>query len=154
MLKNGHPGLAGHGARQQRLARAGRPDQEHAAWDPRPERVELLGVFQELHDLLQLGLGLVDARHVRERDDGRWGSYRRAFEPPKPSRPCPLFSMLRPEYHTNPMSRRNGSTLKSRGARKPPALVVSSAVTDTCFASSRGSSSGSFVGGMTVVKDE
>ena len=64
-----HAGLAGDGAREKRLAGARRPDQQHAARDARAERVELLGVLQELDDFLELGLGLVDAGHVVERDD-------------------------------------------------------------------------------------
>src|SRR3989304_5640044 len=61
--------LAGHGPREQRLARAGRPDEEHAAWDARPERIELLGVLEERHRLLELRLGLVHAGHVGEGHD-------------------------------------------------------------------------------------
>src|SRR3990172_3585094 len=67
--EEGHARLAGHGPREQRLARAGRPDEEHAAWDARPERIELLGVLEELHDLLELRLGLVHAGHVGEGHD-------------------------------------------------------------------------------------
>ena len=59
-----HAGLTGDGAGQQRLAGAGRPDQQHAARDARAERVELLRVLQELDDFLELRLGLVDAGHV------------------------------------------------------------------------------------------
>ena len=65
-----HAGLTGDGAGHQRLAGAGRPDEQHAARDARAERVELLRVLQELDDFLELGLGLVDAGHVVERDDG------------------------------------------------------------------------------------
>ena len=65
-----HAGLAGDGAGHQRLAGAGRADEQHAARDPRAERVELLGVLQELDDFLELGLGLVDAGDVGERHDG------------------------------------------------------------------------------------
>jgi hypothetical protein len=68
--EEGHARLAGDGAREERLARAGRADQQHAARDARAELVELLGVLQELDDLLQLGLGLVHAGHVAEGDDG------------------------------------------------------------------------------------
>ena len=64
-----HAGLAGHGPGHQRLAGARRPDEEHAARDPRAERVELLRVLQELDDFLELGLRLVDAGHVAERHD-------------------------------------------------------------------------------------
>ena len=67
--EEGHAGLARDRAREERLAGAGRPDEEHAARDARPERVELLGVLEELDDLLELHLGLIDAGHVRERHD-------------------------------------------------------------------------------------
>ena len=65
-----HAGLTGDGAGHQRLAGAGRPDEQHAARDARAERVELLRVLQELDDFLELRLGLVDAGDVGERDDG------------------------------------------------------------------------------------
>ena len=68
--EEGHAGLAGDGARHQRLAGSRRTHEQHAARDARAERVELLGVLEELHDLLELHLGLVDACHVRERDHG------------------------------------------------------------------------------------
>ena len=69
--EEGHAGLAGDGAGQQRLAGAGRAVQQHALGDPRPERLELLGVLEELLDLLQFLDRLVDARHVAEGDLGR-----------------------------------------------------------------------------------
>ena len=65
-----HARLAGDGPGHQRLAGAGRPDEQHAARDARAERVELLRVLEELDDFLELGLGLVDAGDVAERDDG------------------------------------------------------------------------------------
>ena len=65
-----HAGLTGDGAGHQRLAGAGRPDQQDAARDARAERVELLRVLEELDDFLELRLGLVHAGHVVERDDG------------------------------------------------------------------------------------
>ena len=68
--EEGHAGLAGDGAREQRLAGAWRADEQHAARDARAELVELLRVLQELDDFLELCLGLVDAGHVVERDDG------------------------------------------------------------------------------------
>ena len=64
-----HAGLAGDGPGHQRLAGAGRSDQQDAARDARAERVELLRVLEELDDFLELRLGLVDAGHVVERDD-------------------------------------------------------------------------------------
>ncbi len=60
-----HARLAGHGARQQRLARAGRTDQEHPLGNPAAEPLELLGVLEELDDLLQLALGVLQARRLR-----------------------------------------------------------------------------------------
>ena len=62
-------GLPGHGPGHQRLAGAGRPDQQDATRDARTERVELLGVLQKLDDFLELGLGLVHAGDVVERHD-------------------------------------------------------------------------------------
>ena len=64
-----HARLAGDRARHQRLAGARRADEQHAARNPRAERVELLGVLEELDDFLELGLGLVDAGDVLERHD-------------------------------------------------------------------------------------
>ncbi len=64
-----HAGLTRDCAGHERLAGAGRSDEKHASRDPRAQRVELLGVLQELDDLLELRLGLVDAGHVVERDD-------------------------------------------------------------------------------------
>ena len=63
-----HVRLAGDGARDQRLAGAGGADQQRAARDAAAEPLELLRIAQELDDLLQVGLGLVHARHVLERD--------------------------------------------------------------------------------------
>ena len=63
-----HVRLAGDGAGQQRLAGAGRADQQHALGDLAAEALELLRVLQELDDFLQLALGLVDAGDVVEGD--------------------------------------------------------------------------------------
>ena len=63
-----HVGFARDGARQQRLAGAGRADQQHAARDLAAQPLELLRVAQELDDLLEIFLGLVDAGHVLEGD--------------------------------------------------------------------------------------
>ena len=63
-----HVGLAGDGAREQRLAGAGRADQQRAARNAAAKPLELLRIAQELDDLLQVGLGLVDAGHVLEGD--------------------------------------------------------------------------------------
>src|SRR5213593_41433 len=62
-----HVGLARDGARQERLARARRADQEHALRDAPAEPLVLLRVPEEIDDLDELGLCLVDARDVGER---------------------------------------------------------------------------------------
>ncbi len=61
-----HVGLTRDGAGEQRLAGAGRADQQHALRDLAAEPLEFLRILQELDDLLQLALGLVDARDVVE----------------------------------------------------------------------------------------
>ena len=66
--KNGHARLAGHGAGEQRLAGARRAVEQDALGNARAERLELLGVLQELLDLVELLDRLVDARHVAEGD--------------------------------------------------------------------------------------
>ena len=61
------PSLAGDRAREERLARAGRPDEEDALRDAAAELLEGGRFLQESDDLLHLLLRLVDARDVRER---------------------------------------------------------------------------------------
>ena len=61
-------GLTGDRAREERLARSGRPVQQHALGDARAERLELLRVLEELLDLVELLDRLVRAGHVLERD--------------------------------------------------------------------------------------
>ena len=68
--EEGHAGLTGHGAGQQGLADAGRSHQQHAARDARAQGQELLGLFEKLHDLLELLFGLVHAGDVGEGDGG------------------------------------------------------------------------------------
>ena len=61
-----HPGFAGGRLRDERLARAGRPDEEHAFRNPPAQLRESLRRLEELDDLAQLGDGLVGAAHVLE----------------------------------------------------------------------------------------
>ena len=61
-----HLRFAGDRAREQRLARARRADEQHALRDAAAERRVLARVLQELDDLAQLLRGLVHARDVRE----------------------------------------------------------------------------------------
>ena len=63
-----HVGLAGDGARQQRLAGAGRADQQHAARNLAAQPLELLRIAQEFDDLLEIFLGFVDAGDILEGD--------------------------------------------------------------------------------------
>ena len=63
-----HVGFARDRARDQGLAGAGRPDQQHAARNPSAEPLVFSGVAQELDDLLQILFGLVDAGDVLEGD--------------------------------------------------------------------------------------
>jgi hypothetical protein len=64
--EEGHLGLARDGPRQQGLAGAGRADEQHALRDAPADARVLLGVLEELDDLLQLLLGLVHAGDVPE----------------------------------------------------------------------------------------
>ncbi len=59
-------GLARDRAREQRLPRARRADQQHTLRDPSAQARELLRVAQERDDLFELRLGFLDARDVRE----------------------------------------------------------------------------------------
>src|SRR5688572_27612185 len=63
-----HIGFTRDGTRNQRLAGAGRADQEYTAWNLAAEPLEFSRVAQELDDLLQILLGLVDAGDVLESD--------------------------------------------------------------------------------------
>ena len=60
--------LAGHGAAQQRLARARRADQEHPLGHAPAEPLELLRVLQELDDFLQFAFDAFQAGDVGEGD--------------------------------------------------------------------------------------
>ena len=63
-----HVGFARDRARQQRLAGAGRADQQHAARDLAAEALEFLRVAQELDDLFEIFLGFIDAGDILEGD--------------------------------------------------------------------------------------
>src|SRR4051794_30282333 len=66
--EEGDARLTRNGAGEQRLAGARRPVEQDALRDPRPERLELLGVLEELLDLVELLDRLVHAGDVAERD--------------------------------------------------------------------------------------
>ncbi len=63
-----HVRLACDSASEQRLAGAGRPDQQQAARNTTAEALEFTRVAQEFDDLLQIELCLVDAGHILKRD--------------------------------------------------------------------------------------
>ena len=65
-----HLGLAGHGLRQQRLARARRAHKQCAFGNLGPELGVLSRLLQEVHDFVQFLLGAVHTRHVLERHVG------------------------------------------------------------------------------------
>src|SRR5712691_6582108 len=66
--EEGHTGLPGHGLGEQRLARAGRSDHQHALGNAGAEGGEFLRELEELDDLGQLLLGLLHARDIVEGD--------------------------------------------------------------------------------------
>ena len=68
--EEGHARLTGDGLGQQRFSRARRTQQQGALRYPAAQGVELVRVLQELHDLLQVALGLEHAGHVGEGDGG------------------------------------------------------------------------------------
>ena len=63
-----HIGFAGDGAREQRLAGAGRADQQRALRNLAAEALEFVRVLQEVDDLDEIFLGLIDAGDVLEGD--------------------------------------------------------------------------------------
>ena len=65
-----HTGLTGDRPREQGLAGSWRPVEQHALRDASAQRLEALGVLEELLDLVQLLHGLVDPGDVAEGDLG------------------------------------------------------------------------------------
>ena len=68
--EEGNAGLSGNRPAEQGLARARRPDQQHAPRDPGPEGGELLREAEELHHFLQVLLGFFNPGHVQESHGG------------------------------------------------------------------------------------
>ena len=64
-------GLAGHRAREQRLAGSGSSGEQHAVRHPPPQAAVALGISQEVDYLGQLRLGLIDPGDVGEGDADR-----------------------------------------------------------------------------------
>ncbi len=65
--EEGNARLAGDGPGQERLARAGRPDEQDALGDAPAEALELLRILEEGDDFFDFVFGLVDPGHVGER---------------------------------------------------------------------------------------
>ena len=90
--EEGNVGFAGDRTRDQRLAGAGRTDQQHAARNPSAEPLILAGVAQEFDDLLQILLGFIHAGDVFEGHAAmRFGQHlgARLAESPSPCRHRP-----------------------------------------------------------------
>ena len=66
--EEGHARLAGHRLREQRFAGAGRAHQQHPFGNAGADGGIALGRLEEVHDLGELGLGLIHASHVGEGD--------------------------------------------------------------------------------------
>jgi len=79
--------LARHRARKQGLPRPRRTHEQRPLREPAPETRELLRILQELDDLLKLVLGLIAARHVRERHLGRVATEETRFRLPETEGP-------------------------------------------------------------------
>ncbi len=63
-----HIGFAGDGTSDQRLAGAGRADQQHAARNAATEALEFSGIAEEFDDLLKILLRFIDASDILEGD--------------------------------------------------------------------------------------
>ena len=91
-----HVGLAGDGAREQRLAGAGRAGQQDALRDRGAELSIAVGVLEEVDDLDELLLDLVDAGDVVERHARRRGVVALGLRAPEAaSAPPPAMLALR-----------------------------------------------------------
>ncbi len=105
-----HVGFAGDGARDQRLAGAGRADQQHAARNTSAEPLEFGRVAQEFDDLLKILLGLVDAGDILE-GDAAMGLGQQSWRAllPKPSALPPAPCICRDRNIQTPISATKGS---------------------------------------------
>ena len=112
-----HVGLAGDGARQQRLAGARQARQQHALGDHPAEPPVALRVLEEVDDLDELLLGLVDAGDVGER---------RALARRRRS----AWPSTAPGPSCRPRSRRRGAS-SARTARRAAASARSRAAAST-----------------------
>src|SRR6202035_3987988 len=84
--EEGYARLSGDGLADQRFAGTGRAHQQHALGDPRPERGELVGELEELHDLRELLLRFLHTGDVGESDQGLVTGEHPGTAPPKAPR--------------------------------------------------------------------
>ena len=138
--KNARVGLAGDGAREQRLAGARRPVEQHAARDPRAEALVALGVLEEVDDLDELVLGLVDAGDVVEGHAAlrRSGATRRALRAPEAAERAAADAIRRRASQMKQPDeqdrRAEAEDQRARNGERP--LSGGSALTTTSFSSS------------------
>ncbi len=135
-----HVGLAGDGARQQRLAGARRADEQHAARDLAAEPLELLRVAQEFDDFLEILLGLVDAGDVVKRDAAdalRSEAWPWTCQSPWPCRTEPCIWRMK-KIHTPRMMNIGSQLIRNEPSAEPSDCGRASMVTP--FSCRRGTS--------------
>ena len=145
--EEGHARLARHGAREQRLAGAGRPGEQHAARDARPELRVLVGVAQEVDHLDQLAPPPPRSRRRPRRSPSATSDSTRLR-----ARAAELARAPRRHRRRRPAARRNRKTNSATSRIVGPKLnrIVSSSerspggsalITTSCSSSSCDSSS-------------
>ena len=120
-----HPGLAGNGPGQQRLAGARRADHQHASRSHRARLRVALGVIEEVDDLADLLLRALVAGHVAE--SGRRGLRvvdlrARADDPADPARELALRSPADVQVH--PDQQQEGQEAEDHAEYARPGLAL------------------------------
>ena len=138
--EEGRVGLARDGAREQRLAGAGRARQQHAVGHAPAEAAVALGISQEVDDLRQFRLGLVDAGHVVERDADLFRVHAPRLRAAEVARarpsPPPAFAARLAISTNSPTISSVGPKPSSSSASSDWLVVVDSALICTCFSCS------------------
>ena len=128
--EEGHVGLAGDRARQQRLAGAWRADEQHAVRDLAAEPLELLRIAQEFDDFLEILLGFVDAGDIVKGDAAECSVSSLAFDLPKPmalpDEPC-IWRMKK--IHTPRMMNIGSQLIRNEPSAEPSDCGRASMVT-------------------------
>ena len=132
-----HVRLARDGAREQRLAGARAAGEQHAARDPAAEPLVAVGVLEVVDDLGQLGLRLVDAGHVGERDVGGAALHAAGARAAELAERAHLPAAARRASQTNSAtSRITGPKPRSRFISDAAAWLIGSAEISTSFSCS------------------